>query len=44
MTGTGPAVFGLFGEEAAARGAAQALSGTFPGQVILTRTFAELER
>ncbi|MCS7172964.1 MAG: 4-(cytidine 5'-diphospho)-2-C-methyl-D-erythritol kinase [Armatimonadetes bacterium] len=44
MTGTGPAVFGLFAEEAVAREAIQALSGTFPGQVILTRTFAELER
>ncbi len=44
MTGTGPAVFGLFEDRESAQRAAQALEGTVSGQVLLTRTFAELER
>lgn len=44
MTGTGPAVFGLFAGEGEARRAWEALQKTGDGEVILTRTFAELER
>jgi len=44
MTGTGPAVFGLFSGEAEARRAWEALQGAPDAHVILTRTFAELER
>lgn len=44
MTGTGPVVFGLFADEPTARRAHEALAGTFDGEAILTRTFAELER
>ncbi len=44
MSGTGPAVFGLFSGEAEARRAWEALRGHVDGQVLLTRTFAELER
>lgn len=44
MTGTGPVVFGLFEDETSARRAGEALANTFDGEVIVTRTFAELER
>ncbi len=44
MTGTGPAVFGLFPGEAEARGAWDALRASGDAEVVLTRTFAELER
>ncbi len=44
MTGTGPAVYGLFGTEQDAQRAAEALQGLGDTQVVLTRTFAELER
>jgi 4-diphosphocytidyl-2-C-methyl-D-erythritol kinase len=44
MTGTGPAVYGLFVGEAEARAAYEALQAEADGQVFLTRTFAELER
>ncbi|MCS7235762.1 MAG: 4-(cytidine 5'-diphospho)-2-C-methyl-D-erythritol kinase [Armatimonadota bacterium] len=44
MSGTGPAVFGLFSGEAEARRAWEALQGHVDGEVLLTRTFAELER
>lgn len=44
MTGTGPAVYGLFPGEAEARKAAEALREAQEAQVFLTRTFAELER
>ncbi|MFN3285355.1 MAG: 4-(cytidine 5'-diphospho)-2-C-methyl-D-erythritol kinase [bacterium] len=44
MTGTGPAVFGLFPGEAEARRAWEALREIGDAEVVLTRTFAELER
>ncbi|MER3455310.1 MAG: 4-(cytidine 5'-diphospho)-2-C-methyl-D-erythritol kinase [candidate division GAL15 bacterium] len=44
MTGTGPAVFGLFPGEQEAHRAWEVLKDTVDGEVILTRTFAELER
>lgn len=44
MTGTGPAVFGLFPGEAEARRAWEALRASGDAEVVLTRTFAELER
>lgn len=44
MTGTGPAVFGLFPGEAEARRAWEALRASADAEVVLTRTFAELER
>lgn len=44
MTGTGPAVYGLFAGEAEARKAAESLQEAHEAQVFLTRTFAELER
>jgi 4-diphosphocytidyl-2-C-methyl-D-erythritol kinase len=44
MTGTGPAVFGLFPGEAEARRAWEALQAGGDAEVVLTRTFAELER
>ncbi len=44
MTGTGPAVFGLFPGEAEARRAWDALRASGDAEVVLTRTFAELER
>lgn len=44
LTGTGPVVFGLFGRESEARKAAEEISADFDGDVIVTRTFAELER
>ncbi len=44
MTGTGPAVYGLFPGEAEARQAARSLVSERETQVFLTRTFAELGR
>jgi 4-diphosphocytidyl-2-C-methyl-D-erythritol kinase len=44
LTGTGPVVFGLFARESDARRAAEELAKDFEGDVIVTRTFAELER
>ncbi len=44
MTGTGPAVYGLFPGEADARRAAEHLAAQGGTQVFLTRTFAELGR
>jgi 4-diphosphocytidyl-2-C-methyl-D-erythritol kinase len=44
LTGTGPVVFGLFERESDARRAAEEMSADFEGDVIVTRTFAELER
>lgn len=44
LTGTGPVVFGLFDGERSARAAADALEKDFSGQVVVTRTFQELER
>jgi 4-diphosphocytidyl-2-C-methyl-D-erythritol kinase len=44
LTGTGPVVFALFDGERTARAAADALAADFNGQVVVTRTFRELER
>ncbi len=44
MTGTGPAVYGLFPGEGDARRAAESLAAAGGAQVFLTRTFAELGR
>ncbi|MDR5682890.1 MAG: 4-(cytidine 5'-diphospho)-2-C-methyl-D-erythritol kinase [Armatimonadota bacterium] len=44
LTGTGPVVFGLFAREGDARRAAAEIGQDFDGDVVVTRTFAELER
>lgn len=44
LTGTGPVVFAVFSGETVARDAAAALEKDFNGQVVVTRTFRELER
>jgi 4-diphosphocytidyl-2-C-methyl-D-erythritol kinase len=41
MTGTGPTVFGLMANEAAARRVAEQLAGRADVDVFVTRTFAE---